>query len=157
MIRAVLALCMTLVPVQAAALSCVPQSVERSFQQASAAEESYLIVTGTLIFDETKLPKRDVAEPQGVSIPAHLEGAALGLRERKTAFDRKITLNVRCLASWCGNPASGQPVLAFLEKKGGSYELLSGPCGGYLIQNPKPAQLRKAERCLLGGACTPKH
>lgn len=46
----------TLAPLPALALSCLPHSVEATYQRAAEAKESYVIVQGRLTFDASALP-----------------------------------------------------------------------------------------------------
>lgn len=158
MIRA-LAICLTLLPSLAQALSCVPWDVTNAYLRADAAEEAYVPVLGTLEFDETLLPVVDLIRqdhvPPLTEIPARFEGHALGPRGGVVAFVTDVTLKVQCFGPWCPSAVSG-PVLGFLQKEGQTYSLTTDPCGSDMFSNPAPEQIKALRDCLDGGPCAPK-
>jgi len=141
------------------ALSCIQPDLARTYQQASAAKEVYIIVQGSLSFDEGRLPVVDYNNqentPHNTYIPARLLGQSLTLNGFDAAFDQSITLNAKCFGPWCANPASGLPYLAFLERTEAGYMLVLDPCGGFGFPEPTEAVKAKAVICFQGGACAP--
>lgn len=144
----------------ALALSCLPVSVERSFQEAQQAAESYVIVHGTLHFDDGALPRTDhnapSEPPPETALPARLDGQALGINGFRTAFDKPVTLRVACFGPWCGSAVSGQDVLAFLRRDANGYALEINPCGGFAFPDPAPDMLRRVKACFRGARCEAK-
>lgn len=155
--RVVALVLMLVLPMQAAALSCLRPSVARTYKQVEAAAETYIIVTGRLTFDRRKLPKggNNVA-PRLTQIPAKLVGKSMSAKGFKVPFDHPITLDVSCFGPWCGGAENGGQVLAFLKREQGQYALGLNPCGGHVFANPKSAMLKQVLRCHKGGACKPK-
>lgn len=158
MIRStILAATITVLATPAVSLSCLRPDVARSYKQAAEAEESYLVVHGTLTFDETELPEAVGNEsPPGTRIRAQMAGKALSQSGFDHPFDRQITLDVRCFGPWCGGAASGIPYLAFVERGEDGYTLTVDPCGSLGFPEPTEDMLRQVKTCFDGGKCGPK-
>lgn len=157
MIRLWLLIAVFLAPLPAMALSCLAPSVERSFQQFNAAEETYVVVHGRLTLDKAQLPRNDFETqrpPPMTRVPARLIGRSLGLEGFKTPFEREVTLEVACFGPWCGSAQNGGDVLAFLRKDTDGYALGITPCGGGAFWAPSSKMLRTVKQCLRGGDCT---
>lgn len=141
----------------AAALSCMPHDLARTYQRIDAAAESYVAIHGTLEFDTALLPEVDMANqqatPPSTRIPARLSGEALGRIGFTRAFDGPITLDVQCFGPWCAQPPSGSAVLAFVRQDADGLTLSLDPCGGDAFFEPDPAMLDQTHRCFTGGAC----
>jgi hypothetical protein len=148
----------TLAPLPALALSCLPHSVEATYQRAAKAEESYVVVQGRLTFDAAALPKTGKVgsnPPEETPLRAQISGKALSEGGFDVPFDQPLMLNVLCFGPWCGSAEEGD-VLAFLERKpDGAYALESNPCGGDLFGSPKPVMVDKVIACFQGAECTP--
>lgn len=159
MIRALLVLVLAGLSGPAFALSCLPHDVARTFQQAAEAEDAYIVVHGALRFDETRLPKMDMANqqqtPPDTLIPAQITGKALSHDGFTIGFDRKITLNAQCFGPWCAGAISGMDYLAFLEKRADGYRLSITPCGGFGFGSPSKAKLDTVKACFGDGPCAP--
>ncbi len=142
----------------ALSLSCLPPDVVSSYNDAAASEKSYVVVHGTLTFDESKLPKSDLSQqeqtPPSTDIPARLTGKSLSKAGFKADFDRPITVRSVCFGPWCGQPASGTEYLSFLEKAGDTYVLAVTPCGGFDFAQPTQAMLNKVTKCFKGNSCS---
>lgn len=155
-----LALALSVLASPALALSCLPPDVARSYTEAAAAEQSYIVVRGTLAFDETQLPEVDLAHqdqtPPSTDIAARLTGQSLSQSGFEREFDRPITLRALCFGPWCGRAVSGTETLAFLEKTGDGYALSITPCGGFDFPEPTEAMLDKVVECFQGGSCKPE-
>lgn len=159
MIRALLILVLAGLSGPAFALTCLPHDVARTFQQAAEAEEPYIVVHGALQFDETRLPKMDMANqhqtPPETLIPAQITGKALSHDGFTIPFDRKITLNAQCFGPWCAGATSGADYLAFLEKRADGYRLSVTPCGGFGFGSPSQEMLDTVKACFRGEQCDP--
>ena len=139
----------------AASLSCMRPDVARTYGYAAEAKETYIVVHGTLKFNDQKLPQDHYNNnPQNLKIKARLSGKSLSQSGFKSDFDRAITLEVNCLGPWCGNATSGVPYLAFLRKEGSAYALAVDPCGGMGFAQPSHKMLRRVHQCMKGGPCT---
>ena len=157
----VLAVCSAvLAPGAALALSCIPPDVAGTYQEAAASKSAYVVVHGTLVFDESLLPKTDwdhqEQTPQDTFIPARFTGKSMSKAGFKTPFDRDITLHVQCFGPWCGGAASGTEYLAFLERGDDGYVLSVNACGGFGFAEPGQKALKRVVTCYRGGTCEPK-
>lgn len=173
---AFLAALLALTPGVAAALSCMPHSVEAAFQQAQADDASFVIVRGVLDFDARALPKVDWdkqrATPELTLIDAELRGMSLTPDGFSLPFDKPVTLAVACYGPWCASAQQGSEVLAFVQLggaggasdvvAGGASDVVAGgasdvvatnPCGGYLFATPTPKMIRRVKACFAGKAC----
>lgn len=152
-------LCFTLLSVgQAAALSCLRPTIESGFKYHSQAEETYLLVLGTLTNKRSvvsRVKQSGSRDARGESFVATFTG----VQATRSGFDRqlKVTVAVKgtCLASWCGGVNTGMEMITFLEKTAYGYTLSEGPCGGAVFYNPDKDMKRRAHQCLLGGVCEP--
>ena len=170
---ALLSLC-TLPVAPAHALSCLPHDVARTYEQAAKSDKTYIVVHGTLTFDESRLPKTDWQNqqktPPNTLIPAQLKGKALTRNGFVARFNRPITFNVQCLGPWCASAESGTAYLAFLRRtgtpsgsgetgqsaSGGSYQLDINACGGMGFAAPSGQALETVVECFRGGPCKPQ-
>ena len=146
-----------LAPVQAAALSCVPHSVEAAYQQAAQSEDTFVIALGVLSFDPALMPvvdlnRQDETEPR-TEIPALLRGRLL--TQATGSVEIPLTLAVLCYGPWCAQAQDGAETLAFLKETPAGYELETNPCGGFMFQEPPAEMIRKVEECYRGAACEP--
>lgn len=145
-----------LLPVQALALSCHRPSAARTFKEAAASKDTYVVVEGRLTHKMPRKPKSDdgLLNSNGETrAPARLRGTSLSAAGFERPFDQKITLDIVCFGPWCGSAQNGEQVLAFLKREAGSYVLEINPCGGHVFSNPKPAMLKRMERCFAGRTC----
>ena len=145
-----------LLPVQAMALSCLPYGITDAYRDAAEADETYVIVRGTLRFDPGELPEVDLADqaatPALTVIRAEMSGVNVGQKGRRVPFTKPVRLEVRCFGPWCSQPQPGD-TLAFLLRKGQRYTLATDPCGGFLFGRPTAAQMRAVQQCLDGRLC----
>ncbi|KNG93830.1 hypothetical protein [Pseudaestuariivita atlantica] len=146
---------------QAAALSCVPPDVARTFKWADEQEDRYLVIRGIFTFDEAKLPSPPRKDPNATrpvtEITAAFAGHSLTRKGFTEPLDRDLTLRVTCLGPWCGGAQSGGQMLAFARiRDDGGFEVDIGPCGGNAFPNPTAKMERRLRRCLRGGLCQPR-
>lgn len=142
-------------PMPAMALSCMRPSVEASFAEAVAAKESYLVVKGTITFDERKLPKpnmRTQTAPKRTVIKARFNGHSLNTAGFATLFEKPVDYVVRCAVIWCGGGQSGEEIVAFIERTATGYALEMGPCGGRAFPATRD-NVSDAIACIQSGAC----
>lgn len=148
-----------MLPVQVAALSCIRPSVERSYAEAAAAKETYVIAQGRLTFNQRKLPRDGdgTRKPAKLTrIDAQLVGKSMTSNGFNVPFDHPVTLEVACYGPWCGRAENGGQVLAFLKRSKGGYALDINPCGGRAFANPKAKMLKQVVQCHKGGNCKTK-
>lgn len=153
-----LALALTVMPVPALALSCLPHGVTDAYIQADEATEAYIPVHGDLTFDEALLPQVDWEKQQDTPaetlVPATFKGKALSARGVGIPFEADVVLELRCFGPWCPSPTSGD-ALVFLRKTAHSYVASTNACGGFVFSQPTKAQLDAVQDCLSGRACEP--
>lgn len=143
----------------ALALSCLVPSVERSYAEADAAAERYLVVEGRLTLNARQLPKSGSGTgtrkpPEMTRISSNILGKSMSSAGFVVPFDQDVVLEVACFGPWCGSVRNGDQVLAFVRRDGGEYLLSITPCGGDVFVNPKPSQLKTALDCHRGADCT---
>lgn len=136
-------------PAAVAALSCMPPSVEAAFLQAQKANNSFVIVRGTLDFDARKLPQAN----ENRHIRGVLRGTSLSSEGFITPYDNQVTLFVECRGPWCGTAQTGAEVLAFVEQRGGENVISVTPCGGDAFAAPTQKMLRAVSQCFAGKSC----
>ena len=155
----IVAACLAALASPAFSLSCIPPDVARTYEDLHAAPEAYMVVHGTLTFDESKLPEADLDNQMDTTpltkVPARLKGRALSRAGFKTPFDKQITMDVLCLGPWCAGGISGMNIMAFVESSSSGYTLTLGPCYGYVFE-PTAKALEQAESCMNGADCTPR-
>ncbi|MDA7423792.1 hypothetical protein [Thalassococcus lentus] len=138
-------------------LSCLPPDIASDFKYANDSEDIWVVVEGTVRFDEKKLPKvnmkRQDKTPPHTDIPARFKGKSLS----DTGFDRRfetpITLRIQCFGPWCGGASSGANYLTFLKKEKGSYVMMADPCGGMTYPGGSDDLRKKVLSCFQGKAC----
>jgi hypothetical protein len=157
--RILLAALIACAPVAAAALSCMPHSVEAAFQEAQADQTRFVIVRGRLEFDVRKLPRVNYmnqrATPDLTLVAAKLTGASLSDAGFITPYSKPVTLAVSCYGPWCASVQQGSEVLAFVALGTGGNMIATNPCGGYLFGTPTPKMIRTVKSCFAGKTCVP--
>ena len=155
--RLLVLLMIVMLPVQAAALSCIRPSVERSYAEVAAAKETYVIAHGRLTFDRRQLPRGgNNNAPKMTRISGKLVGKSMSSAGFNVPFDRPVTLEVACFGPWCGSAEDGGEVLVFIKRRKGSYSIDVNPCGGRVFANPRPAMLKQVVNCHKGRTCKAK-
>lgn len=139
------------------ALSCMAPDVVTTYNEVAASDKRYVVVHGTLSFDEAKLPEVDLSKqdqiPPHVDIKAQLKGRSLSKAGFNNDFDRPVILRALCYGPWCGRPVSGINYLSFLEESDAGYVLSVTPCGDYDFAEPSDEMLDKVNQCFGGGSC----
>jgi hypothetical protein len=159
-IRALLLLAATLSATQAAALTCVPPDPLRSFREANAAPESYVVLHGRLHFDPALMPGADALPPPGAAetrldpVEARFEGFALGLAGFTRPVSATVVLEPSCLGQFCAGIGPGDGWLLFARPSGtGAYHVAIEPCGNRAFDGVPRATLDALATCLQGGPC----
>ena len=144
----------------AAALSCLPSDVARTYTNLHNDPAKYIVAKGVLTFDESKLPVTDwdnqFDTPYKTFITGRLKGTSLSQTGFNTPFDKAITVTVLCEGPWCASGKSGEEVLAFLKTSDGAYELTLDPCHQNGFVDPTRKMLDKVMSCLRGAPCKPE-
>lgn len=157
MIRHIALVLALLSPMPALALSCLPPSVERSYAEFDAAEETYVVVLGRLTLNTKRLPKGmkvDRQPPRLTRVDGKLHGHSLTSAGFSLPFEQNVTLEVACFGPWCGGAKNGENVLAFVRKDPEGYAVAINPCGGSVFGQPKPAMLKKVRKCFAQKDCS---
>ncbi|WP_338549303.1 hypothetical protein [Roseovarius phycicola] len=156
--RVVLAVLAMFVAGPALALSCIRPDVANTYKRAAEAEEIYVVIHGTLTFDQTLAPDNDLTNQNrpDTLIPARLNGTSLSRDGFVSTFRRNISLVLQCFGPWCGGAVSGAEYLAFLQKTDAGYRMIIDPCGSLVFPEPTQAQLDQARSCMRGQRCSPR-
>jgi len=143
----------------AVALSCLPQDLNQTFQDAAQSEDAFVVVLGKVLFKKSQLPKTDFNNQQATKpdnlISARIQGRALNHDGFVVPFNREIVLNVQCYGPWCSSMEPGKQYLTFLRKANGGYLLETNPCGGFAISQPSKKTLEQVKACFRGEECKP--
>ncbi len=144
---------------QAPALSCIPADPVRTFQTVNEAEESYVALYGTFVFDTSLLPPGVMmgqpAAPEPAPIPVRFTGKALSLDGFTGTVSRPVILQPLCAGPWCGGMASDTLALAFAKVTDAGYVVEADPCGFALFPEPGPDTLAQMTACMRGDTCEP--
>ena len=143
---------LALLPAPALALSCLAPSVEDAFTFAQNAPEAYVPVLGT--FSGVQ-PRTDVGNPNPEDRIYQIRFQGIGMTQRgeDSPMNVPVTLQERCLASWCPNVPNGVLVMTFLRVEGQAYVFEIDACGGNAFFQPPLADVATMRACLSAGAC----
>ena len=145
----------------ALALSCLPPTIEGSYQQWSDSPDRYYLVSGNL----TPLsPVPQVPSPGSLSAGMQapdlravyrIEGEVL-YAEQAVPIDHVIWVRVNCAGPWCaGFPDEGTTgVMALRQLPDYTLELGMNPCGGDIFRDPSGAVKARVRQCQTTG-CAP--
>lgn len=144
----------------ALALSCMPPDVNRMWTEAAKSDASYVVATGTLSFDASRLPKTDwddqAATPALTQIPARFKGKGLTRGGFTSSMQMRVVMDVQCFGPWCAGVSPDTLYLLFLRKDADGYHAVFDPCGGLAMGSP-PAELQKhLTACMNGADCRPQ-
>ena len=154
MIRA-LALALTLVAGDAAALSCLALDPARMFTEAAESDQEYVVLLGTVSFDDSQMPRG----PAGVEAPAPLPAAFSGHLLTEDGFtspwEGPMTLHPTCFGDWCGFMESPSRVMAFAINDAAGPVLIVDACSSKYVVDPPADWVDRVVTCMQGGACSP--
>lgn len=160
MIRLLACLPVVLCAQIAQALSCLPHDVAATYHEAADSDDRFMIVLGEMRFDESLLPKTDLANqndtPPDTRVPARLKGQALTHSGFLHPYDEEIVLNAQCFGPWCAGAVSGMRYLAFVNLDRDRPEVTVTPCGGFAFGAPSADLEKQVLQCHNGGTCEPK-
>lgn len=142
----------------ALALSCMRPDAVRDFLEADASSDVWIVVDGTLQFDQAALPPRAPLNndaPPTTDISARMTGKSLSENGFARDFDSTITLRIQCFGPWCGGAQDGQRYLAFLKRENSGYVMLANPCGSRIYPDASDRLRRTLTRCMRGQTCVP--
>lgn len=153
----------TLAAGSALALSCLPPSIETSFERWQDAPERYYVVSGTLT-PAAPLPRiPSLAETNGIGVDtSNLRGVyrvqgEVVYANQTVPIDHYVWVRVTCAGPWCGSfPAAGTSgVMAFEQLPDMTLELTAGACPGAIFSDPGGATAARVQQCLRGEDCSP--
>lgn len=151
--RILIAVLVTLVASQAAALSCIRPDAVRTYTTLEADEATYYVLYGTLDFDATKQPQGVVNEERDPApIAARFTGNGLSGTGFDRPFTRDVTVQPLCAGPWCGNAPVNVASLMFGKVVGDDIIIEASPCGGTIFPEPSKA-VRDSMTACMAGAC----
>ncbi|WP_371155719.1 hypothetical protein [Jannaschia sp. 2305UL9-9] len=140
----------------ASALSCLSPTVQTSFAAADDSDATYVMGVGRL----TPVPgQRIPAAPDnpnhrvGYSLEATFEGHLATRNGFDHAYAGPVTVDVTCVAAWCGQIPVGAHLL-FLERTAEGDRLTAGPCPRFALPST-PRNRSDALSCLARGCVAP--
>lgn len=139
---------------QADALSCISPDVARTFNQVSAADETYVVLLGSFEFEPPKTPRRNINNPAEVRVTSVFRGQFLGAEGFGDAAPQDVTLHFSCMGPWCGSlPDSGETILGFVERTSQGFVFDIDPCYSKAFVSPSPVDIARVEACMRGEDC----
>ncbi|GGL73361.1 hypothetical protein [Wenxinia marina] len=146
-----------LAPLPASALSCLPPNPTRTYGTADAAEESYVVLLGTLSFDAAwpdRLVMTDGPPDETFRTEGRFEGMSLAADGFTTPYASAVEVVEECAGPWCGQLSSGAEVLAFARVgEDGVPQILADPCGFWTFVAPTEEQVAAVTACAGRDTC----
>jgi hypothetical protein len=141
------------------ALSCIAPSVAQTYAFAAESPADYVIGVGSLSLTGPSNPPEgavaeggDINQMVGYTQPAQFDGELF----TGTGFDNSrvlpVTVNVTCVAAWCGSASAVDYGLFFFRVADGAYVLDADACPGNTFTDAHPGLLREVVEC-HAGAC----
>ncbi|WP_238112713.1 hypothetical protein [Yoonia sp. I 8.24] len=138
---------------QAQALRCVAPDPLRTFSEIAAAPEDYYVLYGELTFDEAELPEGLRAMGAGLPAPIAAQFRGKGLTQAGFTSDyiSPVTLQIDCMANYCGTAQSGIDALYFVRADPTPVTMVASPCREWIFPEPTQAVLDQLTACMQGG------
>jgi len=144
---------------QAQALSCMQPDPVRTFQDAHAAPEPWVVLLGRLVYG-TPPPIPDPMnlkpgqQPRVAAFPATFSGMGLSASGFDRPYSGTIMMQPVCYGPWCGGYPGQADVLIFARVQAdGSYLLEIDPCGQSVFGPPSTAVVAALTACMAGRDC----
>lgn len=123
-----------------------------SFRFAAGSDRAYVLAAG--IVDRLGGQQRTARTnlrgvPQSFVAKARFTGLRAGAGGLNQRFNEIITVEVSCAGMRCGAVPQGG-FIAFLERRGDTHVLRSGPCPDYALHRDNPAARAEVRACLAG-------
>ena len=135
------------------ALSCLqPPTLSESYRHAAGSERVYVLAAGSVdrLGGQQSTARMDLrGQTQPFVAKARFVGVRLGAGGMTQRFNEIITVEVNCALQWCGAVPQGG-FIAFLERRGDTHVLRSGPCPDYALHRDSPAARAEVRACLAG-------
>jgi len=138
---------------QAQALSCKQApTLSDSFRFAAGSDRAYVLAAGIVdrLGGQQSTARTDLrGVPLSFVAKARFSGVRAGAGGLNQRFNEIITVEVSCAGQWCGAVPQGG-YIAFLERRGDTHVLRSGPCPEYALHRDSPAARAEVRACLAG-------
>lgn len=154
---AVMAAGLVVISAQAQALSCLATDAISTFAQLDAAPDDYIVLHGSLTFDENALPpvlQENPVADEPAPITAEFTGTGLTADGFTVDYAGPVVLQITCAGPWCGTAQSGQDAVIFVSVGDSPLTVTAGPCGGRLFYEPTPDTLAALTTCMQDGPCS---
>lgn len=152
-----------ILPGAATALSCLQPDPVQHYVQARDSSERYMAVLGRFTVPSqlaqpspAPVPPPGAAQPRdGVAITdgVRFQGRALDQDGFDQTVDRPVSVALSCLGQFCATSLPEGEVLAYLKQTTTVPRAEVDPCGGWIYENPTPAQIDAVLACHTGGKC----
>lgn len=140
---------------QAHALSCIRPDPIETYKRVAAAPENYFVLYGELTFDESLVSAgtRTLSDPLPAPIAADFDGTGLTKQGFTASYVSPVTLEIQCIANWCGSASSGGDALYFVKAGDPPVTMVAEACSSMIFPDPSQAVLDMLTSCMQGGAC----
>jgi hypothetical protein len=129
------------------ALSCMRPTVDSAYRLVVDREEGFVFAYGTLTRSGPDIPEPSGPEVEDArtdySFPARFSGHLATRRGFTAPAEFEITVEVECLALWCGAEVLDDPTLYALRMDPDGYVLEATVCNEFAIRNPDTATLEE--------------
>lgn len=123
-----------------------------SFRFAAGSDRAYVLAAGIVdrLGGQQSTARTDLrGVPQSFEAKARFTGVRAGAGGLNQRFNEIITVEVSCAGLRCGAVPQGG-FIAFLERRGDTHVLRSGPCPDYALHRDSPAARAEVRACLAG-------
>ncbi|GAB5447011.1 hypothetical protein [Gymnodinialimonas sp.] len=140
----------------ASALSCAVPTVAGAYTAAAQSPADYVIAVGSLRLTGPSNPPQgavaqggDINQMVGYTQPARFQGEFFTGRDFDASRDVPITVDVTCVAAWCGSAQDIPDALFFFRVDNGAYVLTANACPGFVFDLAHPGMLEEVINCHL--------
>ncbi|MEJ6391117.1 hypothetical protein [Gymnodinialimonas ulvae] len=139
------------------ALSCIAPSVAQTYTFAAESPENYVIGVGSLNLIGPSNPPEgavaqggDINQMVGYTQPAQFDGALFTGATFDNTRVLPVTVNVTCVAAWCGAAQDVNYGMFFFRQVNGGYVLDEEACPGNVFADAHPGLLQEVIACHQG-------
>lgn len=141
----------------ASALSCLAPTVAGTYTNAAESPADYVIGAGSLALTGPSNPPQgtvaqggDPNQMVGYTQPAQFDGGLFTGEDFDNQQVVDVTVDVTCVAAWCGAAAPVDYGLFFFRVVNGAYILDAGACPGTVFPDTHPGMLQEVIDCYQG-------
>lgn len=138
----------------ASALSCAAPTVAGAYATAAESPEDYVIAVGRLNLAGPSNPPQgavtrgdDPGQIVGYTQPARFEGEFFTGEGFDAPREVPVTVDVTCVAAWCGRARAVDYGLFFFRVAEGGYVLQEGACPQFTFADTHPGMLEEVVNC----------